>query len=274
MLWFEFLSLSPSYELARRYRKGLLSKADRTLLPEDFDVVLSVYEDFGDVQRTHFLSWWKERGMELCGHQGKKPRVTEVASLIRKPTGYRPTIEKLEEFIETEWKEQGQQKTMLIAVPIGLSKSQISKQINQRLDKISTKAKKIKPPEPKYGLVGKRHDKEMLFRYMAALHGKAVAPDMELWRIGARMKISETYSPELEYDAKVKPKEATYDRMMLTILTSRALLRGRLIAENAARGIFPSYKKNEHALDIDFGALRKQHISRQRWKKRSSSAAE
>lgn len=49
MLWFEFFVLSLSYEFVWWYWEGLLLKVDWILLLEDFDVVLSVYEDFGDV---------------------------------------------------------------------------------------------------------------------------------------------------------------------------------------------------------------------------------
>jgi hypothetical protein len=45
--------------------------------------------------------------------------------------------------------------------------------------------------------------------------------------------------------------------MQLTITTSRALLRARMISENAARGIFPSHKKCEYALKLDFAEVNK-----------------
>ena len=46
--WFEFLRLSPSYQLAHRVRTGeRLTAADKMRLPADFDRVLKVYDDFG-----------------------------------------------------------------------------------------------------------------------------------------------------------------------------------------------------------------------------------
>ena len=66
MLWFEYLALSPSYQLAHLERTNRLPKSQHADLPKDFDRVLEVYDDFGDVQRVLFHTWWRERGMELC----------------------------------------------------------------------------------------------------------------------------------------------------------------------------------------------------------------
>ena len=43
MLWMEYLAISPSYELARRFRADALSPDEVNALPEDFSEVLAVY---------------------------------------------------------------------------------------------------------------------------------------------------------------------------------------------------------------------------------------
>jgi hypothetical protein len=58
-LWFQFLAISPSYELARRHHAGELSTEERASAPRDFDLVLSVFDNLGDVQRVTFADWWK-----------------------------------------------------------------------------------------------------------------------------------------------------------------------------------------------------------------------
>ena len=77
MLWFEFLAISPSYELARRFRAGKSTPAD--VFPKDFDRVLSVFDDLGDIQKILFRPWWKEFGLLYFGYQGNRPAVTQVA---------------------------------------------------------------------------------------------------------------------------------------------------------------------------------------------------
>jgi hypothetical protein len=44
-------------------------------------------------------------------------------------------------------------------------------------------------------------------------------------------------------------------------------LRGKLIAENAERGEFPSYAVCPHAVEPDLKKLFKQFVSRQKWLK-------
>ncbi|WP_298559364.1 hypothetical protein [uncultured Aliiroseovarius sp.] len=266
-LWFDYLALSPSYELARLHRANQLTSDQEARLPTDFDRVLEVFDDFGDVQRTMFFPWWRERGMELCGFQGAKPKVSKIAALKRSKPETDAILDDVTDYMSNAWTEQGNQNTLLVAIPIGLPKARIAKQINTMLDAYPKQAKQIAPPEPKYSLAGKRQNKEMLFRYMHVLLGRAAAPDLALWRVGARTKVSDTYSPELDYMSEVVPNEDQYDRMMLTILTSRALQRGRLIAENAARGVFPSYAKCDHAVEFDYQELNKRFLSRQRWQK-------
>lgn len=268
MLWFEYLALSPSYELARQYRAGKLSAEDEAKLPADFDIVLATYDDFGDVQRTSFLPWWRERGMSLCAFQGEKPRVSKIAAFKHSPTKAPNPFPNVHDYIDEKWVSEGSQNTILVAIPIGLPKARIVSQVSAILDKYPKPVKKIKPQPSKYSLSGKRQNKDMLFRYMHVLRGRAAMPKQALWRVGVRTGVSDTYSPELDYTAKTVPNEDTYDRMMLSILTSRAFQRGKLIAENAARGIFPSYAPCPHAIEPDLRELHKRDASRQRWQKK------
>jgi pyruvate/2-oxoglutarate dehydrogenase complex dihydrolipoamide dehydrogenase (E3) component len=62
--------------------------------------------------------------------------------------------------------------------------------------------------------------------------------------------------------------EDRYDREMLTIIASRALLRSRMIAENAARGRFPTHEKCETASEFDFKELRQRIHRRNKWQER------
>ena len=267
MLWFEFLADSPSYELARKYRTSSLSPQDEHQLPADFDQVLSVYDDFGDVQRQQFTQWWDETGMQICAFRSRKPRITKVAALPRRLTDVNKVKSNVENYITGGWRSQGRQNTLLLALPIGLTKANIAKQISTILSKYPEAVKQINPRPPKYALQGKRQNKDMLFRYMHVLRARAALPNLTLWRIGARTGVSDTYSRVLDYKEKVLCKGDTYDRTMLTIITSRAFLRGKLIAENAARGVFPSYSACPHAIAPDLSESHKRFVSRRKWLK-------
>ena len=80
LLWFQFLQLSPSYELARRRQSGLFNDVDRTLRPADFNQVLAVYDDLGDALHPSFTEWWQDRGIENFGYHGDKPTVRQIAA--------------------------------------------------------------------------------------------------------------------------------------------------------------------------------------------------
>ena len=267
MLWYEYLALSPSYHLAHLYRTDSLPSDGHDKIPEDFERVLQVYDDFGDLQQTTFKSWWRERGLDLCGHIGEKPRVTKVSAFGSRLRSNERVTSQTEEYLNNRWLEQGRQNTVLVAIPIGLPKSRIAKQINAIVSAYDDRHKSVRPPEPKYRLAGKRQNSEMLFRYLQVLHIRSLWPDRELWRVGARSKVSETYSPVLDAEAKVVRHEGVVDRQILAILTSRALLRAKMISENAARGVFPSYKNNPHAVDFDLQLMHRRWAERRKLQK-------
>jgi len=53
---YEFLQISPTYLFAHKLRNDQLS--DDALLPNDFDTVLQVYDDLGEVWSTGLEQWW------------------------------------------------------------------------------------------------------------------------------------------------------------------------------------------------------------------------
>lgn len=270
LLWMEYLAVSPSYELARRYRTGTLTAEEQQRLPKDFEAVLTVYDDLGDVQRVSFLDWWSERGLPVFGYEGAKPSVQRIDSL--RNTRHRNAAERVKTFIQSDWTEQGQPNAMLVSIPIGLTKTQIVRQLSKLLATYEDAQRVLPQLKAKYPLVGTRQRKDTLFRYLFVLWVRAAMPLEPLWRVGARAKVSDTYSPELDARAKIARGEQTYDRLVLAVLTSRAWSRGLALAENAARGRFPSYETPEHAVEPDMQKMWNMIISRRRWKKQQQRA--
>jgi len=265
LLWMEYLAVSPSYELARRYRTGVLTDAEREKLPADFDDVLAVYDDLGDIQRVSFLDWWSERGLAVFGYEGAKPRVRRMDNL--RSNRHRNAAGRVQEFIEGEWTEQGQPNAMLVSIPIGLPKTQITRQIGKLLARYEDEHRVLPERKAKYPLVGTRQRKDTLFRYLFVIWVRCAMPRQALWRVGVRARVSDTYSRELDAKARVRRGEQDYDRNVLAVLTSRACSRGLALAENAARGRFPSYDMPEHAVPPNTHELWNLIAARRRWKK-------
>lgn len=266
LLWFEYLAVSPSYELARRHRSGERLATD--LLPADFDRVLSVYDDLGDVQQALFRLWWKDVGLKHFGHQGSPPAVTQVGYAKHHPSDIPDMSSQVARFFEEELVDQGRQRVMLLAVPVGLPEAQINRQIKKQLARVKTERRKLIDPVVKYPLVGQRHHKDALLRYLRMTWLRSAMYRKSLWRAGAQARVSFTYSPVLDPKMPEVSVADRYDREMLTIIASRALLRSRMIAENAARGRFPTHERCEAAMEFDFKELRQRIHRRNKWQER------
>ncbi len=260
MLWFEFLAVSPSYELARKRRTGTLNQTDQARLPSDFDNVLAVYDDLGDVQRISFDDWWIDRGFRFFGYQGEKPRVGPIDVLVRENCDPLNTLmTRADAYLKGRWREQGQQPSAILAIPLGLSKSQIANQITYLLSLYDKSLKSFPTEPPKYKPLGKKRDTSSLFRYLNCVTVKSYHPELKLHEIGTIADLSSTYS------ARLQTEDSIDDRHALKILTSRAISRGMMIAENAARGVFPSYMKVAHAVKFDWPDIGEILESRQDW---------
>ncbi|SHK49462.1 hypothetical protein SAMN05444000_13311 [Shimia gijangensis] len=263
LLWFEYLAISPSYQLARLHRSG--KNIETGKLPLDFERVLSVYDDLGDTQEALFRLWWKDVGLKHFGHQGMPPEVTRVGYAPHQTQNTPDMGANISDYFNEDWVEQGRQRTLLLAIPVGLPEGKINRQIKKQLAKIKPERRKLIEPAVKYPLVGQRHHRDALMRYLRMVWFRSAWHRRSLWRVGAHAKISMTYSPVLDPSAADISEADRYDREMLTIIASRALLRGRMIAENAARGRFPTHEKCPHALELDFKELRQRIHRRNKW---------
>ena len=266
LLWMHYLAISPSYELARKYRAGELGKDVISDLPDDFEDVLAVYDDLGDVQRIQFLSWWRSRAIHVFGYVGTKPSVRRIDILKSQRKG--KAAMRLDRFIEGDWTEQGQPNAIVVSIPIGLSKTQITRQLNKLLERYDDSLRVLAPPKAKYPLLGTRQRKDTLFRYLMVVWVRSALPRHALWRIGARARVSDTYSSELDPKARISRGEQVTDRSILSVLTSRAYSRGLSLAENAARGRFPCYDKPENLVTPNLHEMWKLISSRRKWQKK------
>ena len=196
LLWMEYLAISPSYELARRYRNHTLTKDEHQNLPDDFDTVLGVCDDLGDVQRIEFSDWWKDKAIRVFGYEGSKPRVQRIDTLTTRHN--QQLAEPVQAFVDGEWQQQAQPNTALVSIPLGLSKAQITRQLNKILESYDEQQRVLPNPQAKYPLLGTRQRKDTLFRYLAVVWMRAAMPRQALWRVGARAKVSDTLDPKVK----------------------------------------------------------------------------
>lgn len=244
--WFEFLALSPSYELARRYRakKGRLSKVDQDRLPADFERVLEIYDAFGDVQKYLFKTWWVERGVDLFGIQGAPSRTVPIYKFAR---GSNPDKSKVNasvaKFLDSTRPKLNKPPAILLAIPLDSTRQKVLKEIKALLDE-HIQEPPI-PAKPKYSLAEKDTHMENVIDAMSVLYIRSARPDWKLWQIGEECKIKKNRKGR-------SPDPGAFDSLRtLEQMTSRKLKTAAYIAENAARGVFPSQSKPNYFVKFD-----------------------
>ena len=241
MLMFEYLRLSPSYELARKARMGKLTPKERQLLPDDFNLVLKTYDEYGDVSKISFANWWASTGINLYGSEYIKPQVRQIAN-IEKNEEYEPGFAKsLEQYFKSFRKHEGSGRALILAIPLGMPKRAILKEITRMINKTGVTAPP-KAQKAKRSLTAKRLRSAPLFIGLNLLWAKAQNPDWVNWRLGVAAKVSPTNAAGLDLNAKKASAKTVDQRNNMTVLTSRALKKAQYIAENAARGRFPEPK--------------------------------
>lgn len=261
-LWFEYLAISPSYELARRYRSGPLTAQDEVKLPADFERVLSVYDNLGDVQSLAFHEWWRRSGSQHLEAENEASAVAHLGTLVREPASDGDIDAAIAKFRNERWTKQGMPDTLIVAIPKDLDASLILHQLKGLIDWKRPKQRKQVVNQPAYKLVGKRIHWRVLMQYLYVLYLRANLPEATDWKIGAHTGISSMHSAYID-PVLDEPTEDNFDRRhTLGILTNRALNKALMISENAARGVFPSHQKVSDAVKFNFPVLREQMLIR------------
>lgn len=241
MLMLEYLRISPTYELARKTRTGKLTAAQKRSLPDDFDLVLKTYDEYGDVSKISFANWWATTGINLYGSEYIKPQVRQIAN-IKKNEEYEPLFAKsLEYYFKNLRKQEGNGPGLILAIPLGMPKRSILKEVTKWINKTGVSA----PPraqKAKRSLAAKRLRSAPLFIGLNLLWAKAQHPEWVNWQLGVAAKVSPTNADGLDINAKKLNAKTTDQRINMGVLTSRALKKAQYIAENAARGRFPDPK--------------------------------
>lgn len=272
LLMVEFLRLSPSYGLAReadlnRLNQGEieqklfalyetedkpLSSNEKSALVKDFDRVTKTYAEFGDLLTIDFDLWWLERGADLFGFDYERPRITKIVQLDKDEKFNKAPSALLNDYLQSDRIKQGFPPSLLLALPLGVPKRTLMMELSKLIDQANI-AVPPKAQKAKRTLTKQRLRSKPLFMYIKLLMYKAGSPSSPLWKLGVRAKVSQKHSEDMALDSKVTSKNID-QRLNLTVLTSRALRKAKLIAENAARGDFPSTEAKELP-DFDWDAL-------------------
>ena len=234
--FFNFLQISPSYRLAHEIASGRIDR-NAAELAYDFETVEACYQAFGDVWRINFWKWWITKAQYQFGTSA----VPTVHQIARVEVGNEPTEEELgkvheevDQYLLADRLAEAKPASLLLAVPLHGDRKHILKQFTDILDK-AYDPKQHQRGIAAYQVTRNKIRLQTLKDAMRVLRARAALPNKKLFEVGNRSKISAAYETD-----ETKPG-FDYDRKrLMEILTSRYLQRAYLVAEHAARGIFPS----------------------------------
>lgn len=239
----DYLKLSPSYKLVCEWaRKG--QKAIPANAPKDWKQLVKTYEDFGDVWRIPESRWWDSRGKALFGIKAAKAQTfvigySDSVHLINTKKAVQP---------QKTWQDMANPECLVIAIPTNQTKQTALKQISaivRASDFVSTKPRLIKP---KYELIRSKLSEPTIKLGTMAL--KMYQMGLPLWKIGNKLKLSLAH--HIKLNSKDQPSlnelNLSEKRIRLGILASKLIAKAELIAENAARGAYPTDAPCRHAM--------------------------
>lgn len=264
LLMTEYMKLSPSYHLARRYR--LENWGDETLyahiielyqlkpnqasdetirqsLMSDFDRVLKTYDEYGDLTQISFRDWWLGAGLDIYAHDHEVFHVTRFGRLERDEQDGKNILNNLERYLKQSRVSQNNPPTIFVAIPLGMTKRKALAQLSYIIDHEQVPVI-VKAQKPKRPFTAKRLHQDTLRKYLNVLKGRAIDPELPLWKLGLKCNISSKNKDSITADAKPNNKNVD-QRLVLAVLTSRALKKAIYIAEHAARGDFPLNTKRQ-----------------------------
>lgn len=218
-LFFQYLIVSPSYWKAHLIRKGELSLDDKTL-PKDIKIVLKTYDLFGDIFTKPFEIWWEQTGCDLFYSD---------ADLT----------------------------TLNITLDITKPKDMLIRQVDLKISEIQKRQKKSK--KPKAFLQVNKIQPFSLFEKLQLVEEKASAylegnPGLEHWRIAILTNLQTKWKRGIKEDSKLTASNEKA-RAYLGMLVSKNIAEALDVAENAARGKFPSKEKASYGLRFHFDNL-------------------
>lgn len=217
---YDYLKASPSYRAAQ----SMLDGGKPAELPADHAVVAEVVRDFGDLRRIRPSNWWKEIGAQLYGITAP---LTEVRLLGE--------LHENDQRLRSKWTGID---ALVLEIPKTLTLSQAIKQVRKALAPHDFASPLPEQVAAKYVLMKSNVRLRTLAQGVLAL--RFYSQGMPLWQIGNRLRLI----PARAFDEKALAKEehhkVSYEKEVLSIAARRLVRTALLIAENAARGRYPS----------------------------------
>lgn len=242
----DYLKLSSSYKLVCEWaRKG--SKAMPTNAPKDWKLLVKTYENFGDLWRIPESCWWDSRGKALFGIKAAKAQTFAI--------GHSDSFHLINSKSTTQsqktWQDMANPECIVIAIPKSQTKQMALKQISAIIRSNNFASSKPKLAKPVYELIRSKLREPTIKLGTLAL--KMYRQDIPLWMIGNQLGLSPAHHIELDSEGIPKRNESNLSekKVRLGVLASKLINKAELIAENAARGLYPTDDPCKYALRFE-----------------------
>ena len=216
-LFFEYLLISPSYQLAHEFVNALLS-VEHPAPPDDFDEVLNFYARCGSVFDISFEQWWSERGANLFAYSNDSKRVIP----------YRVDMSKSVKDLVVEFKD---------------------------FLTMATESRRVASSGPSLNLLSSKVHKKTLRSRLGLVMDKArrdaVGKPLTNWELAIFSGLESSQLNGLAIGMKLSGKNEA-KRVYAGMWVSRLIKEAGSIAEQAARGVFPKPERIPTMLDLDF----------------------
>ena len=217
--WWEFMRLSPVFWYAKN--TGMPIK----------DIKIREVFNLLDWQNDDFINWWRKSSVKAFGETVKLPNVKVLDVNKLHHHSYRSDA-------------------LYLEIPLNMSKAKITKQINKEIKKAhsgrafdvaKTTTANLKIYTWRYRL------RTIEYEYWTLLY-RLIYRDIEVWRIGDRLKISPAL--DLRNLERISNK-ILFDRM--NSLVGRYLYKANFTLQNVERGTFPNPNKPINDNEKPFG---------------------
>lgn len=272
-LLFRLLQLSPTYDLARRFRQKSLSKRQKSCVPNDFKEVLSTYDRFGDVSKVHAFDWINFECLKNFSPYDTEDAVMNLGSLITGSNSgeLQSIISKLSSFNTSLQNRSDSPFYGVFLVNEEAKMSKLIKEFKQQFiwyknDLIQLERNRYQSSRSDLVLYKNRLHMAKLSAGIKLLEEKALNPDLVNWKLGFDTNFSDTFVE------RIRNTRGTYSLLDIQLakvelgkITYRALRKFERMAEHAARGRFPCDDAIEYS-SFDYSSIGERLRAYDSWK--------
>ena len=229
----DYLKASPSYEAVMR---KLAKQKSPYQLPKDFKAVAQVVSDFGAIYKMNEMDWWERIGKRIYGISAPLPNVKVVGALDSE-----------NKELTNKWSGVN---SVVAELPLNLTLPQALTQLRKQLATYNFSAALPKQTAPQYQLSNSKLRIDTLQNGLTAL--RLYKKGLPLWKIGNQLRLIPAQSFIESETSEILGDELANRKELLSIAASRLIRCAALVAENAARGRFPSDKNFSEAITTPY----------------------